>query len=80
MYRLREARSLQEILAEFRWTIPERYNAAYDACDKHASRGGLALVYEDLVGEQRKCTFSEMKRLSDELAAHLIARGVEAGD
>ena len=34
--------SYNELLAQFRWEIPERYNIGVDVCDRHAVDALLA--------------------------------------
>lgn len=65
----------------FQWAVPEHYNIGVDACDKWADGSGrLALIYEKPTGEQSRYTFDDMKRLSDQFARALLARGIRKGD
>ena len=65
----------------FRWSVPKHYNIGVDACDKWADGSGrLALIYEKPSGEQSRYTFDDMKRLSNQFARALLARGVGKGD
>ncbi|MBI4258206.1 MAG: AMP-binding protein [Thaumarchaeota archaeon] len=80
MYHLKEAQSLQEIEEEFRWNIPSNYNTAYDACDKYAHDGRIALHHESAKGNKQTYTFNQMKRISDELGAYLKEKGIRPGD
>ena len=78
---LKRADSYKEVYDSFRWDIPERYNIGVDICDKWANqRYRLALIYEDEKGVERKWTFWELKRLSNQLSNALIAHGIGRGD
>ncbi len=80
MYSLREAATYDEIAQGFRWIMPDRYNTAVDACDRHAASGGRALLYVNQEGEEQELTFRQMKRLSDSLAACLTKKGIGPWD
>ncbi|MGH2743466.1 MAG: acyl-CoA synthetase [Thermoleophilaceae bacterium] len=71
--------SYEEMCAQHRWEVPERYNIAADVCDKH-DRGRLAMVWEDWQGNERRVSFGELRDLSCRLANVLRAHGVERGD
>jgi non-ribosomal peptide synthetase component E (peptide arylation enzyme) len=67
--------------AEFRWQIPESFNFATDIVDRWASeRDGPALLWENANGERCALDYSELSRLSCQLANVLRDRGVEKGD
>src|ERR687886_898865 len=68
-----------EMRAQHRWEVPERYNIARDVCDKHA-RDRLAMIWEDWRGNERDVTFGELQDLSNRFANVLEARGIERGD
>ncbi len=42
-----------ELCAEHRWVVPERYNIAQDVCDKHP-RDKLAMIWERHDGARRE--------------------------
>jgi acetyl-CoA synthetase len=69
----------QEMLDQHRWEVPERYNIAFDVCDKHP-RDRLAMVWEDWRGNERQVQFGELQDLSAKFANVLQAHGVERGD
>ena len=69
----------EEMRAQHRWDVPERYNIAHDVCDKHP-REKLAKVWEDWRGTEREVTFGELQDLSNRFANVLEANGVERGD
>jgi acetyl-CoA synthetase len=72
-------RSYEEVCANHRWDIPERYNIASDVCDKHP-RDKLAMIWEDWTGEQRRVSWGELQDLSGKFANVLGEHGVERGD
>ncbi len=71
--------SYEEMRAQHRWEVPERYNIARDVCDKHP-RERLAMVWEDWRGDEREVSFGELQDLSNRFANALEAHGVERGD
>jgi len=76
-----DGRSFEELRRAFRHRIPERYNIAIDACDRHRARAGeVALYFENAAGEESRYTFGQLKELSDRFANALRALGVERGD
>lgn len=75
------AERYETMCAGFRWQIPDTFNFATDIIDRWASdRDGPALLWENANGEQRAFAYSELSRLSCQLANVLRARGVEKGD
>jgi acetyl-CoA synthetase len=71
--------SYEEMLAQHRWEVPERYNIARDVCDKH-DRDRLAMIWEDWRGNERQVKFGELQDLSSKFANVLEANGIERGD
>src|SRR6059058_6657641 len=69
----------EEMLAQHRWEVPERYNIATDVCDKH-DRDRLAMIWEDWRGTSRRVMFGELQDMSNQFANVLEAHGVERGD
>ncbi len=78
-YRRYSLGSYEDMCAQHRWDVPERYNIARDVCDKHP-RDKLAMVWEDWRGNEREVTFGELHRMSNRFANVLTAHGVERGD
>lgn len=69
-----------ELVRDFRWEIPERFNFGVDVVDAWAAeRDGPALVWENAAGETRLYSYSDMARLSNRLASALRAAGVTKG-
>lgn len=69
----------EEMVREFRWEVPERYNIALDTVDKHDD-DALAMVWEDWRGQRRDVTFGEVCATSKRVANVLASLGVEPGD
>ncbi len=75
-------RTYEEIYASFRWRIPERFNIAEAACDRHVGSGKTAIISETGAGTS-EMTFEHLqdqsRRLANALSAHGIARGDRIG-
>jgi acetyl-CoA synthetase len=71
--------SYEEACESHRWEVPERYNIAFDVCDKHP-RDKLAMIHEDFRGDVRKVHWGELQDQSNRFANVLRAHGVEEGD
>ena len=77
---VRDAASYAEACARHAWQIPDRYNIAWDVCDRHADGSGRrALVCDDGPGGAGTWSFDDLKQLSDRLAGGLRTLGVERG-
>ncbi|KPV44412.1 acyl-CoA synthetase [Alicyclobacillus ferrooxydans] len=73
--------SYQAIREAFRWDIPEFYNIAVDACDRHAANPNrLALIYDRGDGHPENWTFRDLKTSSNRLANALQGLGIRCGD
>ncbi|CAA7613015.1 AMP-binding protein [Magnetospirillum sp. SS-4] len=81
---LNNPRSYEEACRTFRWRIPERYNLAFDVCDRHTMGGAdghrTALIVEDGAGAGERYTFHVLRMLSNRLANVLNAQGITPGD
>ncbi|TMB31005.1 MAG: AMP-dependent synthetase [Deltaproteobacteria bacterium] len=67
--------------ADFRWSIPERFNIGVDVADRHAARGNdTALIEVDASGKVTTFGFRDVVRLANRLANLLRAEGIERGD
>ena len=64
--------SYEQARAAHRWDVPERYNIAADACDKHP-REKLAMIHEDPDGNVRELDWGELQDMSNRFA-RLLAR------
>ncbi|MBR9972830.1 AMP-binding protein [Magnetospirillum sulfuroxidans] len=81
---LKAARSYEEACRTFRWRLPERYNMAFDVCDRQTMAGAdghrTALIVEAADGSVERHTFHMLRLLSNRLANVLSARGIGQGD
>jgi acetyl-CoA synthetase len=71
--------SYEQACAEHEWDVPERYNIAADACDKHPA-DKLAMIHEDFRGDVREVRWGELQSASNRFARVLRDHGVEKGD
>ena len=71
--------SYEQACAEHEWRVPERYNIAADACDKHP-RDKPAMVWERFDGATRELDWGELQDLSNQAAHLLREHGVATGD
>ena len=73
------ATSYADLIANFRWNIPARYNIGVDVCDRHAAGNRLALIHIDETGARSDFGFDDLRKASNRFAnvlrAHNIARG-----
>lgn len=70
-----------ELVRDFRWDIPETFNFGVDIVDAWAAeRDGLAILWENAVGEQASYRFSDVARESNRLADALRRQGIAKGD
>jgi len=75
------ATDFDAIRREFRWSIPEKINVAYQVCDRHRQRAQqVAVYYENAAGQRAKYSFADLKELSDRFANALRAVGVGQGE
>ena len=79
---LPQAESYEELIAGFRWDVPEHYNIGIDVCDKWAEADGdrLALIHKASDGEVSHLTFEQVRRSSNRCANLLARNGVRRGD
>jgi acetyl-CoA synthetase len=78
---LTPGKSYNEVYDSFRWKVPDFYNIGVDICDKWALEPGrTALIYEDQKGRVTKYSFSDLKKLSNQLANGLKHQGIKQGD
>jgi len=81
---LNNPRSYEEACRTFRWRIPDRYNLAFDVCDRQTMGGAdghrTALIVESGDGVIERYTFHVLRLLANRLANVLSAQGVTPGD
>ena len=71
------------ICDKFKWSIPDKFNIAHVACDRHVASGlgnRTAIFCENAAGNESRYTFTELKRLSNQLANVLHHHGAQKGD
>ena len=72
-------RTYEETYGSFRWRIPERFNIAEAACDRHVGSNKIAIVLDGVAGTS-EMTFEHIQDQSRRLANALSAHGVVRGD
>src|SRR5690606_35655880 len=78
---LTETSDYDELYRHFRWEVPEHFNIATAACDRHADgTGRLALTFIDEAGGVRRVSFDEMQAWSRRFANVLTEDGLLRGD
>lgn len=71
----------EEIVAGFRWQVPQEFNFAWDVIDVYAEdRSRVALYWEDESGLQARWTFWDFREKSRRFANVLRGLGVKRGD
>jgi acyl-coenzyme A synthetase/AMP-(fatty) acid ligase len=67
--------------ADFRWSIPQTFNFGVDVVDRMAREAdGPALIAENQAGDIRRFSYSDIARLTNQLANVLAAQGIGKGD
>ncbi|BDG71207.1 AMP-dependent synthetase [Roseomonas fluvialis] len=75
------ARTYEELVARFRWSVPSMFNIAVACCDRWADGSGrIALVHESAGGDVERITFDALRVASARLGNVLRARGIGVGD
>jgi acetyl-CoA synthetase len=74
------ASSYEEIYRSFRWRLPERYNIAFDVCDRHAGSDRVALLHERGDGSVATFGFKDVQRFANQWAHTLEHLGLARGD
>src|SRR5450631_2720583 len=78
---LTETASYDQLVRDFRWDIPARFNIATACCDRYADGSKrLALIYVDEDGTATRTSFDAMRALSCRFANVLKASGLARGD
>ena len=74
--------SYEDFVENFKIDAPENFNFAYDVMDYLAEEkpDKLALLWTDLEGNERRFTFSDLKKLSDKAANFFTSAGIRKGD
>jgi len=81
---LKPSRTYEEACRTFRWRIPDRYNLAFDLCDRQTMNGAdghrTALVVDDGDGQVSRYSFSMLRDLINRVCALLSTYEVGPGD
>jgi acyl-coenzyme A synthetase/AMP-(fatty) acid ligase len=71
----------EQTCREFRWEVPEYYNFAFDIVDRWAEDPQkLAMLWVDERGDERRLTFRDFMRGSNQLGNALRTLGLRAGE
>jgi acetyl-CoA synthetase len=79
---LKPAATYDDLIARFRWVVPERYNIATSCCDNWAMADPerVAVISVDAGGDVFTLSYRELQEKANRLANALAARGVQPGD
>ena len=81
---LSNSESYSDLFDQFSWVLPARLNMAEQACDVWSEKSPDKLAIVDLSGSsglyRRAISYSELRRMADGLAHHLLACGMARGD
>ncbi len=73
--------SYEDLVREFRWRIPARFNMGVACADAHATGAGKpALIFVEEDGAVARYSFEDLARLTNRFANVLVAAGLERGD
>jgi len=72
----------EELTRAFSWQIPTHYNIGVDICDRWAKvePDRTALIHKRTDGEVERFSYLDLKKLSNQMANLLRAKGVARGD
>ena len=74
--------SVEDYNKNLEFIIPENFNFAYDVMDAWAEEkpDGLAILWTNDKGEERRTTFAELKEQTDQAASYLMTLGIGKND
>ncbi len=74
--------SVEDYNKHLEFIIPEHFNFAYDVMDEWAKEwpDGLALLWTNDQGEERRTTFAQLKEQTDQAASYLLTLGIGKND
>ena len=74
-------RDYAETARRFSWQLPETFNFGRDVVDRQAETADKpALVWCNESGDERKFRFSDISRLTNQMAHLLVRQGIRRGD
>lgn len=81
---LADSKTYAELVAGFRWDLPNHLNMAWQVCDDWAEKAPDQIAIIELRGGQggdrQIVTYGDLRWMADGLAHHLLACGVQHGD
>lgn len=74
--------SQEDFQKNFQFIVPENFNFAYDVMDEWAeiTPDRLALLWCNDQGEEKRFTFTDIRRESNKVASYLLSLGIKKGD
>ena len=74
-------KTYEQAHADFRWEIPDTFNFGANVIDEWAKDPErLALIWVNEQGDERRLTFADVSRLTNQFANLLAAEGITQGD
>jgi acetyl-CoA synthetase len=77
-----EFSSMEDFRENLEYIVPDDFNFAYDVMDEWArvAPDKLALMWTNDQGEEKRFSFSDMKRETDKVASYLLSLGIGKND
>lgn len=74
--------TLEDLQKNYKLTVPDDFNFAFDCLDKLAEEtpDALAVLWLSNQGEEKRLSYEDIRRLSVKAANFFIAQGIEKGD
>jgi acetyl-CoA synthetase len=78
----RDYANYEDFIKNFKLTVPENFNYAYDVVDVYAKEqpGKIALVWCDDLGEEKILSFADMAKYANKAANFFTKHGIKKGD
>ena len=78
---LPQGKTYAEVISQFHWKIPRRFNIAHACCERWADGSGrIALIHADPLGRIATFSFDALNAMTNRLANLLVAQGLKHGD
>lgn len=77
-----EFSSMEDYEKNLEFIVPDNFNFAYDVMDRWAAEAPdkLALLWTNDKGVEKRFTFADLKRMSDNIVSFLVALGIQKDD